>query len=327
MGNSTEREDEHGLTAADEAVYKALAADEPLPVGADLSRLVRLGLVDEAPSGETAILAMDPRAAIQRLLEAENARLTASLQRLTAIPVLEGLTPAFEWNRRFDRMGSEFLDTKSMMNERIGEVTGTAQVELLAAQPALPVERDPATRRMGTDRSLATLRRGANLRLLYRSTAAADPSTQAAAAELMKAGGEVRAVAGRFPRMIIVDQKSLFIDDHVTQGTEAHRGWHVANRSAVMWARHVFELYWENAAPWAQAVAAAGEVVVSDRQMDILEQLNAGASQEGAARALAISDRWVNKELADARERLGLRSTLQLMAWYGRWLERNSKQV
>ncbi|MCX5381364.1 hypothetical protein [Streptomyces sp. NBC_00091] len=124
--------------------------------------------------------------------------------------------------------------------------------------------------------------------------------------------------------MIVVDQKSLFIEDHVTR-TENHSGWHVADRSSVMWARQIFKIYWENALPWAQAVAVAGEVVLTDRQMDILEQLHAGESQDGAGRKLGKSDRWVSDGLASARERLGLKTTLQLMAWYGRWLERNSK--
>ncbi|KIF02153.1 hypothetical protein PL81_31585 [Streptomyces sp. RSD-27] len=97
------------------------------------------------------------------------------------------------------------------------------------------------------------LERGATLRLLYRSTAAADRATQAYVAALIEAGGEVRAVAGRFPPMIIVDQ-------------------------------------------------------------------------EGAARRLRISDRLVNRGLAEARERLGLRTTFQLTIWYGRWLERTVQQ-
>ncbi|MET8297381.1 hypothetical protein ABZW02_25485 [Streptomyces sp. NPDC005180] len=321
----TDSQDPHDLTAEDQEHYKALAAGERLPADTDLSRLARLGLVDDDPYDGDRHIALDPRAAIQRLLEAEQAHLTASLERLAAIPVLDGLSPSYEHSRRFDSMGSEFLPTPTLMNDRIGTITGKAAVELLAAQPALPAERDPAIRKLGTDRSLAALERGATLRLLYRVTAAADPSTQAYAAALMEAGGEVRAVRGRFPRMIIVDRKSLFIDDHVTRA-DTHSGWHVADRSSVMWARHIFDLYWENAMPWPQAVATAGEVVLTDRQMDILEQLYAGESQEGAGRRLGKSDRWVSDGLAGARDRLGLKTTLQLMAWYGRWLERNTPQ-
>lgn len=326
MCTVTDSQDPHDLTTEDQAHYKALAAGEHLPAETDLSRLASLGLVDDDPYDEGSHIATDPRAAIQRLLEAEHAQLTASLERLAAIPVLEGLAPAYEHSRRFDHMGSEFLPTPSLMNDRIGTITGKAAVELLAAQPALPADRDPAIRKLGNDRSLAALERGATLRLLYRSTAAADRATQAYVAALIDAGGEVRAVAGRFPRMIIVDQKSLFVDDHVTRRPDAHSGWHVADRSSVMWARNVFDIYWENAMPWAQAVAVADEVVLTDRQMDILEQLHAGESQDGAGRRLGISDRLVNRGLAEARERLGLRSTFQLMIWYGRWLERTAQQ-
>ncbi|WP_158718440.1 MULTISPECIES: hypothetical protein [Streptomyces] len=325
-GSESPKSDLGALNADDQDLYKSLAAGEEVPAGADLSRLAALGLVDESPYVAGAWLAMDPRAAIQRTLEAEHARLTASLQRLADIPVLEGLTPSYERTRRFDSMGSEFLATKALMNERIGAVTGKAAVELLAAQPVLPAHRDPATHKLGTDRSLAALERGATLRLIYRATAATDPATQEYASALIEAGGEVRAATGPFPRMIIIDRRSLFIDDLVTrpERAETHSGWHVADRSSVMWAKHVFDLYWEMALPWAQAVAAAGEVVLTERQLDILEQLNAGRSQEGAARALNVSGRWVIKELAAARERLGLGTTFQLMAWYGRWLERST---
>ncbi|MFF4642799.1 hypothetical protein [Streptomyces sp. NPDC001389] len=61
-------------------------------------------------------------------------------------------------------------------------------------------------------------------------------------AALIAAGGEVRAMTGGFQRMIIVDQKSLFVDDHVTRRPDAHSGWHVADRSSVMWARHIFDI-------------------------------------------------------------------------------------
>lgn len=326
MCTVSESQDPHELTSADEANYRALAAGQHLPPGADLSRLRRLRLVDDNPYDPEAPLAMDPRAAIQRLLEAERAQLTASLERLAAIPVLEGLSPSFERNRRFDSMGSELLPTQALMNDRIGEVTGKAAVELLSAQPARPVDRDPAVRRLGIARSLAALERGATLRLLYRVTAAADPGTRESVAELIEAGGEVRAVAGRFPRMIIVDQKSLFLDDYVIQHPDSHSGWHVADRSSVMWARHVFGLLWADALPWAQAVAAAGDVVLTDLQMDILERLDAGETQEGAGKRLGISDRLVQRELAGARDLLGLTTTMQLMSWYGRWLERPKQQ-
>lgn len=126
-----------GLTAEDQELYKALAAGEHVRGGVDLSRLTAAGLVDESPYESGCWLAMDPRAAIQRVLEAEQERLAASLQRLADIPVLEGLAPAYERTRRFDSMGSEFLATKRLMNERIGEVTGKSSVELLAAQPVL----------------------------------------------------------------------------------------------------------------------------------------------------------------------------------------------
>lgn len=326
MCNVSDSQDPHELNADDEATYKALAAGRHLPADTDLSRLRRLRLVDDNPHDPATPLAMDPRAAIKRLLESESAQLIASLQRLAAIPVLEGLSPSFEGARRFDSMGSELLPTQALMNDRIGEVTGKAAVEILSAQPARPVDRDPAVRRLGISRSLAALERGATLRLLYRVTAAADTGTQEAVAELIEAGGEVRAVAGRFPRMIIVDGKSLFLDDYVIQHPDSHSGWHVADRSSVMWARHVFGLLWADALPWVQAVAAAGDAVLTDLQMDILERLDAGETQEGTGRRLGISDRLVQRELAGARERLGLMTNMQLLVWYGRWLERTKQQ-
>ncbi|MFD3777370.1 hypothetical protein [Streptomyces sp. NPDC058612] len=323
-GSATAR---RGLTEGDQALFRGLAAGQQPPSGTDLSRLAAEGLIDSNPYLPGEWIATDPRAAIQRVLEAERLQLANSLRRLDGIHLLEGLSPAFEHNRRFDSMGSEFLPTKPQMNDRIGEVTGRAAVELLAAQPVRPADRDPATHKLGTDRSLAALQRGASLRLLYRANAAADPATRAYVAALVEAGGEVRALAPRFPRFVIIDQKSLFIDDHVTGHAETHSGWHVADRSSVMWARHVFDLLWEDAAPWAQAVAAAGEGVLQDQHLDVLEQLNGGHSQEETAKRLAKSHRWVSDNLASARRQLGLRSTFQLMAWYGRWLERNSRQL
>ncbi|MGE7386437.1 hypothetical protein ACQKM2_13270 [Streptomyces sp. NPDC004126] len=60
--------------------------------------------------------------------------------------------------------------------------------------------------------------------------------------------------------------------------------------------------------------------------MDVLERLQAGDSQEAAGRRLGVSDRMVQRAVREARDRLGLKSSFQLMAWFGGWLKETAER-
>lgn len=314
------------LTTQDEVAFKALAAGEDVdPERA--RRLASVGLAVSNPYEPGKWVAVDPRAAAQRLLAAERDSLAQSLDRLRQVPALEGLYAHFDQHRLYGGPGSEFLPTMAQMNDRLGEVSAHASQEICSVQPAPPAQRNPNVRRLGTDRSLALLRDGrVSMRLIYSVEALADDATRAYADEFIGAGGQIKVSAYREPRMMVIDRRDLFIDDFIQGGVESHSGWHVSDRSAVAWAAVVFDRLWDQSRWWSEALAAAGDIRLTCRQLDILALYDAGLDQPAAAKELRISSRTVASELADARAALGLSSTYQLMAWYGRWVARHREE-
>ncbi|MEU1128322.1 LuxR C-terminal-related transcriptional regulator [Streptomyces sp. NPDC005900] len=123
--------------------------------------------------------------------------------------------------------------------------------------------------------------------------------------------------------MVLVDRRHLFIDNHVLPGCESDARWHVSDVAAVTWSRRVFNGYWDLATPWQQAVQQVKGSVTNERQRQILRQLDAGYPQQQVGAQVGLSERAVNKELAQLRTALNLRSTYQLMSWWGRSPERD----
>lgn len=311
------------LTPEEQVAYKAVTAGEAVDE-VSARRLADRGLIVPDPYDADRWVPLDPRAVAQRLLDAEQQALARSLERLRQIPAVEGLYAHFEEHRMYGGAPqSELLPTMAQMNDRLGEVSALATDEICTVQPAPPAERVPDVRRLGSDRSLKLLRGGrVGMRLVYGLAALADEATRQYADAFMEAGGQIKVSSAREQRMVIVDGSSLFIDDHVIEGTESHSGWHVRDRATVAWAKAGFERLWERARWWSEALAEAGDIRLSPRQLDILALFDAGLDQPAAARDLKISHRTISAELAEARTALGVANTYQLMAWYGRWAAR-----
>lgn len=259
---------------------------------------------------------LDPRVAGQRIIAQERAALERALSRLSEIPDLtDQLATHFDPHRYYGGPSSEFLGDKAAMNARIGQVIGDSSNELYTAQPGQPEARDPAVVRLGIARSQEVLARGVKVRTLYPVSAHAHAPTRAYVEEIIAAGAEVRLHSGPFPRMVLVDRRNLFIDNHVID-SETNAGWHVVDRSAVMWAREVFLMFWHRSGRW-QDVAGASETVTTGRQRQILHELTAGLSQQQVGARVGLSNRAVAKELAALRDALGFETLYQVLAWWG----------
>ncbi|MET9977581.1 LuxR C-terminal-related transcriptional regulator [Streptomyces microflavus] len=307
-------------TAAE--TYRAVSAGAP-PDENGVADLVDLGLVAADPYHPGSYIAHDPRAVAQNLMTVALADLSAAVDRIGQIPAVEALAADYDPHRWYGGPGSEYLGTPSLMNARILPLTDAATVEVYSSQPGEPADRDPEILRAGADRTAAACRRGARVRSLYNARAHEHPQTREHIDGLVVAGVEVRAIGGPFPRLVLLDRAHLFIDNLVVEGAQAHSGWHVSDRAAVMWARMVFELMWDRATPWQALDRATGGAVTTARQRAILQELEAGYSQQQAGRRLALAESTVTKDLTRLRDRLGVRTLYQVMAWWGRSPERD----
>ncbi|MER7807941.1 LuxR C-terminal-related transcriptional regulator [Streptomyces sp900116325] len=310
------------LRQRDLDTYRAVAAGHDALATDAIAGLVDLHLVDPDPYRPGAFIARDPRAVAQDLMATALADLTATIGRIGQIPAVEALAADYDPHRFYGGPGSEYLGTPALMNSRIGPLTDAATTEVYSAQPGEPVDRDPEILRIGTERTVTACRRGVQVRSLYNARAHEHDQTRACIDDLVAAGADVRVLGKAFPRMVLLDRQHLFIDNLVVAGAAPHSGWHVSDRSAVMWARSIFDLYWDRATPWPALARAAGSAVTSARQREILHELEAGYSQQQAARRLGLAERTVTKELAELRSELRARTLYQVMAWWGRSTER-----
>jgi sugar-specific transcriptional regulator TrmB len=306
------------LTDADIAAYKAVAARQ---AHGDIERLTRLGLVVENPYEPGRFVALDPRDAQQKLLEARYADLTTVVEQLRSLPQLESLRAAYDPERMYGHASSELLPTMAQMDTRLGEASSRATDEVLSAQPTPRPQRDQQSLQTGSDRSLTLLRRGVKVRLLYGPAATADAESRAYVENFIAAGGEARIHRKPFVRTVIVDGRDAFIDDFVAGHPSTAAGWHISDRAAVAWARRVFTHLWDSSCTWEESLSW-GESLPTERQLQILGDLDAGYDQPTIARRVRISPRQLTADIKEARETLGLSSTYQLMSWYGRWMAR-----
>jgi DNA-binding CsgD family transcriptional regulator len=301
------------LSDADIEAYRTIAAGRSVDDEAAVSRLEALRLIDQAAGRQ---VALDPRVAAQQLLATQREALIGALDRMERIPHLEALAEHYDPGRMYGGPASEFVPSKALMGARIGQVLDDASSELLTVQPREPSERDPDVHREGVQRARAMLSRGVTVNSLYAASALHHPATCGYIDGIVSAGGEVRIGRTLPPRMVLVDRRHLFINNHVVPA-EANAGWHVSDVAAVAWGRDVFTGYWNEAIPWQQALKATEGAVTNSRQRAILRELEAGHPQSKVGERVQLSERAVSGELAALRDALGMRSTYQLMAWWG----------
>jgi hypothetical protein len=245
--------------------YRLIAAGDELPPGRAVDRLTDLGLVDSDPYEPGRYIAHDPRATAQSLRATALTDLSRTVERMAHISVLDTLADAFDPHRLYGGPGSEFLPGRQQMNARIGEVTAQASEEIYTAQPGEPADRDPEILALGIQRTRAALDRGVRVRSLYNTVAHEHRQTRTYVDQIVDGGADVRALGGHFPRMVLIDRRHLFIDNHVIEGAEGNSGWHVFDRSAVMWARSVFLLCWDHATRWKDLDQAGRGIATTER--------------------------------------------------------------
>ncbi|CUW29730.1 MULTISPECIES: hypothetical protein [Streptomyces] len=306
------------LTSEDMAAYQAIAEGRTPPDGYPIDRLVALRLADPDPYASGGYITHDPRAAAQGLIAHLLSDLRSFSLRLAQLPALEDLSQHYDPHRLYGGPGSEYLATAAQMNARLGEVGGAAEAEFCSVQPGEPADRDPEILRLGVERTRAALQRGVQVRSLYHRSAHEHTQTREYIDQMTADGAEVRVSTLPGPRMVIIDQRHLFIDNHVIKDAEHNSGWHVFDRAAVMWARAVFDLLWNNATRWHDLCQSLGASPLTHRQWRILRELDAGYPAQQVGPRIGLSRRAVDKELAAIREALGVCTMYQVMAWYGR---------
>jgi DNA-binding CsgD family transcriptional regulator/sugar-specific transcriptional regulator TrmB len=300
-----------GLSVVDERVFGLIAAGERVPEGAtdSVARLVAQGFVKIDPECGNRPVALNPRDVADRRMRE---MLRENENRIRAMQELPELTDALAGH--FDRAqwragaGSEYIDDAAVVNARLDDVVGHAQVEILAAQPGGPRTSEQLERSLTRD--AAAVDRGVVKRTLYRATVR-DTAVTAQYVRAMAnraAGRRARfaTLVGPFERCIVVDRKTAFVSNHLVEGAPEHSAWQVTDRAVVAYIVAEFEAKWRSADPWhgelrgrAPAVEGLGldGVRTTRRQREIMRDMVAGKDRRAIAGRLGVSERTVTGEI------------------------------
>ncbi|MFD9249586.1 hypothetical protein [Streptomyces bottropensis] len=326
-------------------MYGLIAVQERVPAeyAVQVGRLAAWGFVTFHPDRPDVPVALDPQVAARRRAQAELAEAEARMARLKALPDMsDQLGEVFERAQWRTGGGCEFIDDPVTVNARLEDVVGSAREQILSAQPNGPRDRELLERSL--ERDAGALRRGVQMRTLYRDTVRQHPVTAEYARVMTGHGADYRTLVGHFERCIVVDGRTAFISDHVVEGAPEHAAWLVTDRAMVAFISAVFEGQWRRADPWhgdirprtapatsaasgTAATAAVGALLAGSvdtvsaaavavrttpRQREILRDIAAGIEQRITARRIGISTRKLTDEITELKALFGASSLPQL---------------
>ncbi|WP_405012427.1 LuxR C-terminal-related transcriptional regulator [Kitasatospora sp. NBC_01539] len=294
---------------AEQALYLRLLSDGgrlpadavPADDRAVLDRLVRVGLVTRTDDSYAAV---SPRALSGRLSAELRSQATRLLVRAESLPdLLGGLTQAYDTALPAPASAGpvEVLHDRTEIQHRIARLLSESRHEMLTAQPD---PRPEAGLRLALQQDLPFLRRGGDIRTLYRGTALDEPGTVAYAAEVTRHGGQVRILDEPFRRMLVFDRHTAVIQ----AGPDRFSAAFVSEPAMVDHLVSSFERDWRH----AEAVGWA-EPGPADRVPERIGRLLAqGLTQRSVATRLGLSERTVAAHISRLRDRYGARTLFQL---------------
>ena len=314
------------LSADDVRTFGLIAAGERIPdtLADSVERLVAWGYVVFDPDKQNRPVALNPQEVARRRLDAELREAANRVRRMSMLPALTDQL-ATHYHRAQWRSGatSEYIDDPAVVNARLDEVVGSAEREILAAQPFGPRTRENVDGAI--ERDSAALDRGVALRTLYRVTVRNHPLTGEHARMMANRtsgrSAEYRTLEGPFERCIIVDRRVAFITNYLVEGAPPHAAWQINCRATVAYIVAEFEAKWRRADPWygergrgqmVDTITGADGVRTTRRPREILREIVAGRDQKAIAQRLGLGLRTVTNEITELKALLGAASLPEL---------------
>ncbi|MGW0557503.1 LuxR C-terminal-related transcriptional regulator [Streptomyces sp. NPDC002926] len=208
-----------------------------------------------------------------------------------------------------DEQGGEpdflLLDAADV-NVMLDKAATDCESDLLTAQPGGPRPVEVLNEALARDSEL--LARGVRMRTIYQHSARFSPATESYAERLTKAGAEIRTLNTLFPRLIVFDHRTAFI-----QAGDGSAALLVRHPEVVAFMVSTFEAAWRTAIPFASAYESRRQkLIVSDMQRAIARLLLREDKDAAIARHLGISERTCRQHIAKLMAQLGARNRTHL---------------
>ncbi|MFB7270695.1 LuxR C-terminal-related transcriptional regulator [Streptomyces sp. NPDC056244] len=301
-------------------LYTRIAKGETIPPDQPgLDELLELGLVVRHIFVPDLYLLTERQHAWKTLTEREGAAIAQSATRLRALSVLFDRLPGVQGS---EEGGIEFLPTPVHATAAVSAAIADVRHHVYTAQPK---EREELALRQAVDNDIERLDRGIELRTIYPDSARSRAPETRWASTVTAHGAEVRTLASRFQRMIIIDEALAIVSDHKSVPANTQTGWKVTHPGMIGVITESFELQWDRAEPWMGGrTRRRSGTVTTPRVRAILRGLSAGQTLRTIANNLDISSRTISTSLAPVYEALDIEpgDYFRLAEWWATTDER-----
>lgn len=293
-------------SSRDVAALAALAgADEPA-ICASLDDLAAMSVLRPSPDAPARFLPRDPSAAIGELIERLEEETLRRYRAIAGVRAeLAGLAELQRGGPCAHAVGLEMVAGSRDVRERLEGLSFFTRNSVWAIQPAGPHSK--ASRIAATRLDQRTLRRGADMRIIYDAAVLATERNRANLRRRVASGACIRVRRGPLQRLIIMDEQVAVIS---ADSPDGQRGALIIRQGALLdGLLELFRLSWEN----AQDVEPdeVPEQTVTDDERLVLNLLSGCATDEIAAREADISVRQFRRRVARLMDRLQASSRFQ----------------
>ncbi|MFI6033838.1 helix-turn-helix transcriptional regulator [Streptomyces sp. NPDC051315] len=279
---------------------------EEVRIAAD--QLIARHLLRQQPGQDGLLVPVAPDTAAAVTLTPVERSLHTQLARVEELRAefrsLGSLYAEIQQGRRYDTPFEEVHDERAT-TELIDNAVTRAEQEILTCDAGRASSAGLLER--ANERELASIRRGVQMRTLYRHAARHEVATQEYIKRLASTGAQVRTLPEIFGRMVLIDKGTAFIPhrDH-PGGTVV-----VRDPSTVGYLCAVFEHSWAQATPLNPGHFGTPAISTEAKQA-IVRLLTEGMKDEVIARRLGMSLRTCRKHIAEIMEIFRAESRFQL---------------
>lgn len=322
------------LTVDEVRTYALITAGQAVDANnPHVQKLAAWGFVVFHPDRPGTPVALPPGEVTQRRMKEMLEEATARVASMRVLPAMtEQLSAVYDQAQWRASDGAEYIEDVAAVNARLDAVIGSAESQILLAQPFGPRTREHMA--IAMNRDTAALARGVQTRTLYQARVR-DSAVTAEYARMMYAlGARYATLVGPFERAIIVDRRVAFISDHVVDGGPPHAAWQITNREFVAYIAEEFEGKWRRADQWqgelrsrrtdqsVDTVAGVEGLRTTRRQREIMRDAVLGKDQQATAKRLGISRRTLAEEIKALKDIAGVSTLTGLGFWWGRCADR-----
>lgn len=291
-----------GLTALDEAVYRALLRGDGAPAGdpgatrESLARLVHLELVRMDADGRA--VAIEPGHAISRLIRRRLLETSAEQRRIsTAWETLHLLTA--EGHSGDASLGVRRIDGVEQVNEQLRSMAADA----CEAMTIHSVRREVVPQRLPS--FLKRLAEGVRWRTIVPRENLSRPNVIEYSLALHRAGDRHRVIDEPAQQMVILDRAVAFVP--TVPNASGSGALMIRQPGAVATMVDLFERVWAHATDLEPDQAPA----LTPRERQVLHLLSSAGKDEVAAREMGVSLRTYRRHVAELLDRLGAANRFQ----------------